>query len=492
MPPRGPTVEPGHLGEAGVGAHADRADHELAGDLAPVGQADPDVGDLGDGDAGLDPHAVLDELAPATRIAISESSGVQHLVGGLDDRDRDARVAEVLGRLEADEAGADHDADDGRAADGAEEVLGVLDGAQHLHPVEAGDRRPHRHRAGAQHELVERQLVLAAVGGGAHGHAVPGRVDADDLGADADVEAEALEQLLGRLQEQVVLVLDDAADVVRQAAVGVGDVTGPLDHHDLGPLVEAPEPGGRGHATGHPTHHHDPHRGIASVASGVLLGVVSAFVLIALLHGGPSPSTVSPRGYLRSWFVPSPLRPLPSHGVTDLPLGYDHLPTRLGVTLEVDDERRLTGVLTPVPALSERGAVPMAALVFLVDAVTGVPVDSDPDSWTFTSDLTVRAPLIPLPDEVRSTATILRQGARSSTSEAPILADGRVWGHCFAGFSRVPRRDGDPVKTPFDPAMLEPADGGRLRSTSRCGPPRGTGRSTPRPASSRSTSTPTC
>ena len=301
----GPDREPGHLGQAGVGAHADRADHELPGDLAPVGQADTPLGHLGDGDAGLDPHAVLDELGLDEDRHLGVE-GRQHLVGGLDDRDLDARMAEVLGRLEADEAGTDHDGRRRSGRHGAEEVLGVLDGAQHLDPVEAGDRRPHGHRAGAQHELVERQLVLAAVGRGAHRHAVPDGVDADDLGVDPDVEAEALEQLLGRLQEQVVLVLDDAADVVREAAVGVGDVTGPFDHHDLGPLVEAAEPGGRGHATGHPTHHHDPHRACRpSVASEVLLGVGPVLVLIALLQGGPSLSTVSPRGYLQSWFVAS-------------------------------------------------------------------------------------------------------------------------------------------------------------------------------------------
>jgi acyl-coenzyme A thioesterase PaaI-like protein len=140
--------------------------------------------------------------------------------------------------------------------------------------------------------------------------------------------------------------------------------------------------------------------------------------------------------------------------VTDLPIGYDHLPTRLGVTLHVEDDGRLTGVLSPVPAMCDRGVVPMAALVFLTDAVTGVPVDTDPETWTFTADLTVRVPLTPIPGEIRCTSAVLRSGARSSISEAPLLADGELWGHCFAGFSRVPRREGDPVKMPFDPATL--------------------------------------
>ena len=152
--------------------------------------------------------------------------------------------------------------------------------------------------------------------------------------------------------------------------------------------------------------------------------------------------------------------------MTDLPIGYDHLPTRLGVTLHVEDDGRLTGVLNPVAAMCDRGVVPMAALVFLTDSVTGVPVDTDAESWTFTSDLTVRVPLTAVPEQIRCTSKVLRQGARSSTSEAPLLADGALWGHCFAGFSRVPRREGDPIKTLFDPKTL----GARLASAPLEGP----------------------
>ena len=165
---------------------------------------------------------------------------------------------------------------------------------------------------GLQHERVEREVVLAAVGGRPDGHRVPRRVDVDDLGVDADVEAEALEELLGCLEEQVVLVLDDAADVVRQAAVGVGDVTRPLDHHDLGLLVEATQAGGRRHAAGDTPHHHDPHRGVG----GARLGGAARRGVGVRAHRSPPPRSVGPPtvplGVPRTSVRLGPAGPLPS------------------------------------------------------------------------------------------------------------------------------------------------------------------------------------
>lgn len=146
--------------------------------------------------------------------------------------------------------------------------------------------------------------------------------------------------------------------------------------------------------------------------------------------------------------------PLPSHAVTDLPIDSHSIPQRLGAALSVHDDGRLTGTLTPVPAICDRGVVPAYALVFLTDAVAGVPIDTDPGSWTFTADLSLRVPLAAPPATITCTSTELRGGHRSSTCDAPLLVDGGLWGHCFLGFSRVPRRDGDPVKPAFDPASL--------------------------------------
>lgn len=137
--------------------------------------------------------------------------------------------------------------------------------------------------------------------------------------------------------------------------------------------------------------------------------------------------------------------------MTDLPVETS-IPSRLGVRLTVLDDGSLTGDLLVNPALCDRGVVPAYALVFLADVVAGVSIDTDPDAWAFTSDVSVRAPLRPAPGIVTCTPIELRGGTRSSTCEAELTVDGLGWGHCFIAFSRVPRRDTDPVKLPFDPA----------------------------------------
>ena len=78
------------------------------------------------------------------------------------------------------------------------------------------------------------------------------------LRSDTDVEAEPVEESLGRLQQEVVLVLDHAPHEVGEAAVGVGHVPRALEHDDRRLLVQAAEPGGGGHPTRHPAHDHDP------------------------------------------------------------------------------------------------------------------------------------------------------------------------------------------------------------------------------------------
>jgi hypothetical protein len=89
---------------------------------------------------------------------------------------------------------------------------------------------------------------------------MPDGVDVDHLRAHPDVEAEPLEQALRGLQQEVVLVLDHAANEVRKAAVGVRNVTRALQHDDRCVLVEPAEPGGGRHPPGHAAHDHDPAR----------------------------------------------------------------------------------------------------------------------------------------------------------------------------------------------------------------------------------------
>ena len=136
--------------------------------------------------------------------------------------------------------------------------LGVLDGAQHAHAVEPGQRGPDWCGARAEDQSVVGQLRRRTASGRPHRHRVVRRVDADHLGADTDIEPEPVEKAFGGLQQEVVLVLDHAPDEVRKAAVRVGHVPRTLEHNDRRLLVEAAQPRGGGHPARHTTDDYDP------------------------------------------------------------------------------------------------------------------------------------------------------------------------------------------------------------------------------------------
>ncbi|MEX1217350.1 MAG: hypothetical protein WEA11_02380 [Acidimicrobiales bacterium] len=135
--------------------------------------------------------------------------------------------------------------------------------------------------------------------------------------------------------------------------------------------------------------------------------------------------------------------------MTDIPSVISSIPSRLGTRLTMDGEQ-LVGHLSSPPQIATRGAVSMAAVVFLIDVVGGMTVDTDPDAWAFTSDLSIRLPLAMAPTTVDTRAVILRNGARSAVCELPLFVDGKEWGSSAISFARIPRRKGDPVKPPFD------------------------------------------
>ena len=141
--------------------------------------------------------------------------------------------------------------------------------------------------------------------------------------------------------------------------------------------------------------------------------------------------------------------------MTDLPIDVASIPARLGMFLEVTGDGVTGGHLVPVPEMCERGVVPLAAVVMLVDAAAGVSLDRDPEAWVFTSDLTVRIPLAAPPTRIDCHPVVLRAGHRSGTVEVGLTVDGESWGHSFSGFARVARRDTDPVKFGLDSARAD-------------------------------------
>lgn len=131
--------------------------------------------------------------------------------------------------------------------------------------------------------------------------------------------------------------------------------------------------------------------------------------------------------------------------MTDLPPSPS-IPSQLGARLSVEGET-LVAHLFPRPEICTHGMVRASALVFLVDVVAGLAVDTDPDAWTFTSDLSLRIPAIPAPPRVDAVAGVLREGRRSVTIEVGLVDEsGAEAGYALVGFAKIARRTGDPEK----------------------------------------------
>ncbi len=139
--------------------------------------------------------------------------------------------------------------------------------------------------------------------------------------------------------------------------------------------------------------------------------------------------------------------------MTDISPLASSIPSRLGTTSRVEDGD-LVFRLAPVPATCSFGALRTSVVSFAVDAATGVAVDSDPERWTFTSDLVVSAAMIDAPEWIDVRPAVLRDGRRSATCSATLTGpDGVEVGYGAGGFTRVDRREGDPPKHPFDPEV---------------------------------------
>jgi acyl-coenzyme A thioesterase PaaI-like protein len=143
-------------------------------------------------------------------------------------------------------------------------------------------------------------------------------------------------------------------------------------------------------------------------------------------------------------------------GVSD---EHDHnfawsVPTRLGTSAELRDGA-MVGDVRSLPATTVHGAMRVSAVVFFVDAVGGIAIDTDPDTWSFTSDLSVRLPAVAAPERILGRADVLRVGRRSATVAVPLThPNGDDLGLGLEAFARVPRRDTDPPKPDIDRVML--------------------------------------
>ena len=132
--------------------------------------------------------------------------------------------------------------------------------------------------------------------------------------------------------------------------------------------------------------------------------------------------------------------------MTDLDAFGHILPSRLGTTARLQGDRFLLD-LAPTPAICRHGVVRASVVSYLADAITGILVDGDPDSWTLTTDLTVRMLAVPAPGRMTASVDFLRESKRSITCRVDVHDEfGRLLSVCAAGFTKLPRRDGDPPK----------------------------------------------
>jgi len=118
---------------------------------------------------------------------------------------------------------------------------------------------------------------------------------------------------------------------------------------------------------------------------------------------------------------------------------------RLGVTARRDPKLPVT--LEPFPEVCVNGVVRASVLVLVVDMMAGfIAEESCEGDWTFTTDLSLRAPAQHVPERVESQGTLLRGGRGSVSAGVSMRAGAEDFAYGIAGFIRLPRRHGDPPK----------------------------------------------
>ena len=174
--------------------------------------------------------------------------GGHDLVHHLHDGHRDSPVMEVLGHLQADEAGSDDEGATGTVLfDGPGDSIGIRDVPEGKDQRVVDSRQGRTDRFGTRRE--EKLGVLLPIGS-ARGelpdlHALFFAVDGDHLGAGPHIHTEAAAEALRGLKEELLPLLDGASQVVGKATVGIGDRLPPFEEKDLPLFVHPSQTGGR-------------------------------------------------------------------------------------------------------------------------------------------------------------------------------------------------------------------------------------------------------
>lgn len=153
--------------------------------------------------------------------------------------------------------------------------------------------------------------------------------------------------------------------------------------------------------------------------------------------------------------------------MTDFPADLTAVPSRLGARAQVDERGLVVEISDVQPALLHHDVLRLSVLTFLVDVSAGVALDTDPDAWTFTTDLSLRMSAVPAPAQVTATTVILRQGRRSAHGLVEVVDEQqRLVAAGAIGFAHVPRKPGDFPKPIMSPEMIAERFSGRARLSS--------------------------
>jgi acyl-coenzyme A thioesterase PaaI-like protein len=153
--------------------------------------------------------------------------------------------------------------------------------------------------------------------------------------------------------------------------------------------------------------------------------------------------------------------------MTDLPSNFTAVPSRLGATALVDERGLVVEIDDIRPEQLHHGVLRLSVLTFIVDVSAGVTLDTDPDFWTFTTDLSLRMLAVPAPDTVTASTEILRRGRRSAHGLVEVVdEDQRLLAAGAIGFAHVPRKVDDPPKPQASPQMIAERFRGLGRLTS--------------------------
>ncbi|HMC38387.1 MAG TPA: hotdog domain-containing protein [Acidimicrobiales bacterium] len=141
--------------------------------------------------------------------------------------------------------------------------------------------------------------------------------------------------------------------------------------------------------------------------------------------------------------------------MTDVPSQLTAVPSRLGTTALLDERGLVVEMEDIQPEVLHHGVLRLSVLTFLVDVSAGVTLDTDPEAWTFTTDLSLRMASRPAPGRVSASTTILRRGRRSAHGQVEVVdGTGGLVAAGAIGFAHVPRKAQDPPKPLVSPAMM--------------------------------------